>query len=203
LVSHFNRIKEKWRTLYKDSYQKERNFKLFSLEDPPTTVAAAATIRSDSDLDTLLRPQQFTKQYSSKQEILKEMVQERNEVISDLKKGALEVRDLFVETAKLVNYQKPIIDTIDTQLDDVQQQTEDGMNTLAKVILLVFCCLFLFFGGFFFPFFLSLSFSLLFFCHLNRLLLLFFGCVFIKINNFFIRQLKIKPSHCQVIFSVY
>jgi len=119
IVSKFNKTKEKWKILYRDSYQREKVFvSISNCEIQPKNVN--------------LLPQQTTKRYTTKQEILKEIVQERNQAVQGLKKDMTEVADLFSKTAKLAEYQRPMMDVIETQVEETQEQTTEGVQNLAK-----------------------------------------------------------------------
>ncbi len=73
------------------------------------------------------------KQYSSKDEILKELVQERNIQVKELKQDMTQVCDLFTRTAKLMENSKPMVDVIEANIDSIDDETENGVQLLAKV----------------------------------------------------------------------
>ena len=125
MASTFNIVREKWRNLLLDSYHLQQMMKKLQTSSLENTIPLADEIP--------LRPQELAKQYSSKQEILNEIAKERNERITEFKRDAIAVKELFVETSKLLELQKPMIEAIETQIDEVEQETEDGMNRLATV----------------------------------------------------------------------
>eukprot|EP01114_Cavostelium_apophysatum_P017558 TRINITY_DN5248_c0_g1_i2.p1 TRINITY_DN5248_c0_g1~~TRINITY_DN5248_c0_g1_i2.p1 ORF type:complete len:305 (+),score=48.61 TRINITY_DN5248_c0_g1_i2:330-1244(+) len=141
---------ERWRLIYKESFVREAKHplkstassKASSLSSPipakPDKSHQAPSSRSFSPPKPNEGPSERkitsleTKKYSSKDEIMREIVQERNREISTLKDDLVEVADVFKVTANLVRQHGTTLDAIETHLDEVQTETRKSMNVIAE-----------------------------------------------------------------------
>jgi hypothetical protein len=108
--------------LYKESFKREKMAANWTEEESPVS-------------EPMLLKQEQLKKYGSKEEIMRDLMEERYRKITEIKSEVNEVAEIYKHTVTLMNEQQPWLDVINTQLDTAEDQTEDGIRNIAQVFI--------------------------------------------------------------------
>jgi benzoyl-CoA reductase/2-hydroxyglutaryl-CoA dehydratase subunit BcrC/BadD/HgdB len=127
VMDDFRKLQATSRALYRESFQKEKQNPLTSLQ------THRQQHFSPSDSPKLLQAQTF----ASKDEVVNQLLEERKERIKEVVTEVQDLHEAVRVTGTLIHDTAPALDVIEANINAIEHDTEEGFHAVASV-----CCMF-------------------------------------------------------------
>jgi len=133
LESQFLQTREPWKSLYRESFEKEAKYtpldysktnQRFSISPPKAQISTSP--------ERKLVLLENARKFESEDQIMYDLLQERNREIEKVKNDLIDVVDIVKTTKNLINEQGDHLDIIESNLEHEKENTKEGVKILAQ-----------------------------------------------------------------------
>lgn len=141
--SQYLQMKPAWKNLYKESLKRESATPIPKQKNPSEFSNQKDGVEITQTNETEEAPIEFEKfnllqthNYNSKQEVMQEIIEDRNKKIAEIKEETEEVAKAFALASKLVHADTEKLKVVEENLQATEEATSEGVLKTAQVLFL-------------------------------------------------------------------